>query len=63
MKVHVWPANGRVVFIDSNGVLRRVAPAVGTVLPPFCLQVLSGKALADGVVDPKVHYGELQGAP
>lgn len=54
MKIRVWPANGRVMYIDDSGKLRRVVSAVGTVLPTFCLQVLATRATIDGLVDPKV---------
>jgi len=38
MKVRIWPVNGRVVYIDDSGELRRVMSAPGTVLPIFsCL--------------------------
>ena len=51
MKVRIWPANGRVVYIDDHGKLGRVVPAVGTVLPSFSLMVLADCARANGVVE------------
>lgn len=50
MRVNVWPTNGRVMYIDDSGKLRRVTPAVGTFLPSFCLQVLALKAKMLGLV-------------
>lgn len=57
MKIRVWPANGRVTYIDGMHVLRPVVPAVGTALSAFALQVLALAASTNGVVDPSAFRG------